>query len=217
MKIEWNAVTWYSKLLALAIFIAFPILAFLLGETYQSALDSANNSSIKVPATTYTTTTAKSTTITTSTSASTSTLATNKQVAAGEQFQCDFRDRRGCARRDFNLIYPNGGETLCIGDTFNIKWRVPKDVKTVILTLREGGGYQDIVNLVLGVFPSSYNETGLKNGSGVYPWVVPWLPDGDAYEMWINATYSAHDSYDTYSYYVNDVSDEMFSIRSCKG
>ncbi len=35
MKIKWNQVTWYSKTLALAMFIIFPILAFYLGIVYQ--------------------------------------------------------------------------------------------------------------------------------------------------------------------------------------
>ena len=37
MKIEWNRVTWYSKILALALFIALPFAAFWLGIRYGEA------------------------------------------------------------------------------------------------------------------------------------------------------------------------------------
>ncbi len=39
MRIEWNKVTWYSKLLALIVFTAFPLLSFYLGVQYQKAID----------------------------------------------------------------------------------------------------------------------------------------------------------------------------------
>lgn len=41
MSIEFNKVTWYSKLLALIIFILFPIIGFCLGMQYQKAVDAA--------------------------------------------------------------------------------------------------------------------------------------------------------------------------------
>ena len=34
MKIEWNKVTWYSKLLALVIFVALPFIGFYYGAQY---------------------------------------------------------------------------------------------------------------------------------------------------------------------------------------
>jgi hypothetical protein len=39
MKIKMNKVTWYSKLIALAVFILFPFLGFILGMKYQRVLD----------------------------------------------------------------------------------------------------------------------------------------------------------------------------------
>lgn len=35
MKIEWRKVTWYSKLLALGLFIALPFIGFCLGMRYE--------------------------------------------------------------------------------------------------------------------------------------------------------------------------------------
>lgn len=37
MKIVWNKVTWYSKLLALSILVIFPIIGFYLGIQYQKS------------------------------------------------------------------------------------------------------------------------------------------------------------------------------------
>jgi hypothetical protein len=37
MKIEWNRVTWYSKLLAVVIFVGTFLLAFKLGMAYEAA------------------------------------------------------------------------------------------------------------------------------------------------------------------------------------
>ena len=38
MKIEWNKVTWYSKLLAIVVFFGAIVLAFYLGMQYQAQL-----------------------------------------------------------------------------------------------------------------------------------------------------------------------------------
>ena len=37
MNIEWNKVTWYSKLVALALFVALPFIGFYLGVKYEKA------------------------------------------------------------------------------------------------------------------------------------------------------------------------------------
>lgn len=43
MKIEWNRVTWYSKILALAIFIAAPFIGFYCGIRYGEALQTVHD------------------------------------------------------------------------------------------------------------------------------------------------------------------------------
>lgn len=35
MKIEWNKVTWYSKIIALILFVSLPFIGFCLGVSYQ--------------------------------------------------------------------------------------------------------------------------------------------------------------------------------------
>ena len=42
MHIEWNKVTWYSKLLAAILFIVVLYVGFVLGMQYQSVLDTAS-------------------------------------------------------------------------------------------------------------------------------------------------------------------------------
>ena len=43
MKIEWNKVTWYSKMFALALFVLLPIIAFWFGVNYEHIRDAANS------------------------------------------------------------------------------------------------------------------------------------------------------------------------------
>ncbi|MFA6519908.1 MAG: hypothetical protein WCT41_03770 [Candidatus Paceibacterota bacterium] len=52
MSVEWNRVTWYSKLLAVVVFLAAFIVAFNLGILYQQA--SINATLLVVPNTTVT-------------------------------------------------------------------------------------------------------------------------------------------------------------------
>lgn len=47
-KIEWNKVTWYSKLLALALFVALPFIGFYYGMKFGETVASINQTSIAV-------------------------------------------------------------------------------------------------------------------------------------------------------------------------
>ena len=46
VKIKWNEVTWYSKIIALAMFIIFPIIAFYLGIQYEKSANPKEISAI---------------------------------------------------------------------------------------------------------------------------------------------------------------------------
>ena len=133
------------------------------------------------------------------------TTAVSNNSAQEPGWVCTGEAKRGCARPDFNLVAPNGGEILCLGNNFTIQWKVPPDVESVTLTLRQGSS----TSIPIGTFPASYNETGEKNGEGSLPWDINGVPEGDAYEMWINASYKGSS--------VNDVSDGLFAIRKCQG
>jgi hypothetical protein len=56
MKVQWNRVTWYSKAIALAIFIVWPFIFFffgaLYGSTLQSNLDNSSHQGIPIQAST---------------------------------------------------------------------------------------------------------------------------------------------------------------------
>jgi hypothetical protein len=47
MKIEWNKVTWYSKILALVLFVALPFAGFYFGVQYGMAQQHATDASLK--------------------------------------------------------------------------------------------------------------------------------------------------------------------------
>ena len=50
MHIQWNKVTWYSKLLALILFVALPFIGFYLGIKYEILLTAANRGEMSVSA-----------------------------------------------------------------------------------------------------------------------------------------------------------------------
>ena len=53
MKIEWNKVTWYSKFIALALFVALPFIGFYYGTQYGkiAARDRSSADAISAAAT----------------------------------------------------------------------------------------------------------------------------------------------------------------------
>mgnify|MGYP001560749866 CR=1 FL=1 len=46
MTIEWNEVTWYSKLLALVLFVALPFIGFYFGVKYEKAKEAVNQTNV---------------------------------------------------------------------------------------------------------------------------------------------------------------------------
>lgn len=84
MRIEWNRVTWYSKLLAAAVFLAMFIVAFNLGILYEQARIGAMLTAI--PSTTTVTASstaeAKPSTIRISTPSTTDTVASTTDATA---------------------------------------------------------------------------------------------------------------------------------------
>ncbi|MCR4275788.1 MAG: hypothetical protein NUV90_00150 [Candidatus Parcubacteria bacterium] len=82
MKIEWNRVTWYSKLLAVVVFLAMFVTAFNLGILYQQAR--INATLLAAPSTTVTASSTTETipsTIRISTPSTTDTTASTTEVA----------------------------------------------------------------------------------------------------------------------------------------
>ncbi|MFH1671613.1 MAG: hypothetical protein ABH889_02475, partial [Candidatus Portnoybacteria bacterium] len=109
------------------------------------------------------------------------------------------------------LVSPNGGEYLCLGEDFIIRWE-SDNLRTVDLWIKQAGGQS--ARYPLGSFPADFNESG-KSGTGLTVWKVGdttggiKLKEGNTYEILING-YSDKPA-------VNDVSDGVFSILLCQG
>lgn len=125
------------------------------------------------------------------------------------QSPCEItNDKRDCARYDFNVIFPKGGEQFCLGETINIQWKAPKDFDILTVKLIERGYNTTAYNI--RTFPANYNEIEKINDEGTVLWTIPLsVKEGMAYEIWINSVYQNHS--------INAVSDKAFSIINCRG
>lgn len=88
-----------------------------------------------------------------------------------------------------DVMSPVGGEKFCLGEEHLIQWKTSPNIDMVTVRLLGGGAYWD-----LGQFPTSYNEEGLDNHEGTYPWIVGEVraphkpfPSGEAYYINIYA------------------------------
>lgn len=120
-----------------------------------------------------------------------------------------------------DLLSPKGGENLCIGDNLDIRWKGSKEFKTVDVWLVRGP-MGNPTNYSLGSFPSSYNETGEKNGEGSFSWKVGYnkagieLPPDESYRIILNGCYP-YQGKDTGCLMTLNKSPEPFNILDCRG
>jgi len=127
------------------------------------------------------------------------------------QEYCDRVDNGRCVLDDFNLLYPKGGETLCIGDTIDIKWNAPDKIEEVNLILMDVKDREKLLynaSYKLGTFPAK---------DGVYQWKVGDVPEGvlnesDSYDLIINTTLMVEPKY---GFLTADFTKELFSIKKC--
>lgn len=116
----------------------------------------------------------------------------------------------GLSGRSLRLVAPNGGERLCIGKDFVVKWE-SGGLKTVNFYIRQGS--QSAI-YPIGVYPADFNETSRK-GSGEFVWRVGTtsggvkLQEGYAYEVIANSTDGGS--------LIADTSDNIFSVLTCEG
>lgn len=126
----------------------------------------------------------------------------NAAIASQKQ-TCPGTVKNGaCILSNFRLISPNGGEQLCLGEEYEIKWKNPTDMKFVNVFIREGNTTRKI-----GTYPANFNETGEK-GYGSAIWKAN-TKEGYIYEVIVNSDYNAR--------LVSDTSDDVFSIVNCQG
>ena len=99
------------------------------------------------------------------------------------------------------ILSPNGGETLTIGQTYNITWETNAIYKLRIYVFKYAGPDQGLNTIVLDTLASS----------GSYPWTVrslsiPIISPGDSYKIFIYGYNEAG------SNIASDFSDNYFSV-----
>lgn len=114
-----------------------------------------------------------------------------------------------------HLISPNGGEKLCLGKDYTIRWE-SQGLRTVGIQIKTTvDAFMPLTNQL----PPDFNESG-KAGRGEFLWKVGKthsgyiLPEGYTYEILISGrTGTSVDSNNP----VSDRSDSIFSIINCQG
>jgi len=90
------------------------------------------------------------------------------------------------------VVYPNGGEELCLGESFSIKWR-HKGVTSVRVVLQSASHVYD-----LGVAESA---------EGILKDALKIIEPGNTYQVVLSGVHGKA---------VSDVSDSFFAIRQCQ-
>lgn len=111
------------------------------------------------------------------------------------------------------IVAPRGGETLCMGQKFTIRWEHRGAINVYISFGRPGGSYY-----YLPLLPADLNEQG-ENGYGEYEWIIGktnggHLPEGTTYKIKIQAATSGSNPYGDN---IEDESDDIFSVIQCEG
>jgi len=145
-----------------------------------------------------------------------------------QQLSCEGVWRNGkCTGKPLALLSPTGGETMCIGDEFNIEWQSGQltFVKPVQIAI-----IGNDIKFVIGNYPVSFNETGESNygliqwkaGSYEYEkssWNIPsngnLLKQGSAYQIEITSV-TEYMGTDEIVQNVRDIS-KPFQLIDCRG
>lgn len=120
-----------------------------------------------------------------------------------------------------DLLSPAGGESLCIGDDYNISWKGSKEFNTIDVYLVRGSK-SNSTTYPLGSFPVSYNESGENNGEGTYPWKVGHTNGGivlqpnEVNRIILNGCYPNAGS-DTSCTMILNKNAKSFSMLDCRG
>jgi len=191
MKIEWNKVTWYSKLAAVLFIVLLSLGSFYLGKSYQkevsqiqyqNELNRIYNEQL------------------------------NQKINSSEKIS----QKAVNEEKYLRLISPNGGETLCLNDNFPVRWE-SKGIQGVNLTIEGDGIFYLIKSLPAsfnetgeggsGLFMWKVGETSIKlTALGREKGEI--LKEGFGYIMGINSMEDPQ---------IIDRSDKPFSIQLCKG
>lgn len=108
-----------------------------------------------------------------------------------------------------HVISPNGGERLCIGSTYKIRWE-SWGVDTVVLSVRDR--YKTSLDYPLGAHRATSTDSG-TSGTGYYMWKVGTsfgipLPASSNYEVYLKSV-SGSQNY-------SDTSDRVITVKHCQ-
>jgi hypothetical protein len=112
-----------------------------------------------------------------------------------------------------HFLSPKGGESLCMGEEYIIRWEGPKELSTVSLWVYKGmAAAWNIEDL-----PATFNESNTP-GKGEFVWKVGvskkgMIPEGYAYTLGISGNYP-QSMRQTNDYFQTD---KPFSLINCQG
>lgn len=124
----------------------------------------------------------------------------------------------GGEERSIDVISPNGGESLCLGDNTTVRWE-SKGVSAVRVRLVEYRGGTSFYYYLTHSTLASSDESG-EPGKGVLSWDVGEYLLGD--KRWMGEIGESHSykmeltSVDGGTV-VSDLSDDVFSLLKCEG
>lgn len=116
-------------------------------------------------------------------------------------------EAEGCVPYLLTLISPNGGESICIGETFTIKWKGPADMETVSIWLSTPQGNTEKIVETLAV-----NNVEGDVGFGEFEWEgtkvfgAPFTPK-NIYKVNLNTNYDG--------VLLLDSSDDLLELKNC--
>ncbi len=115
------------------------------------------------------------------------------------------------SNRYVKLTYPNGGETLCLGDTILIEWD-SKGVEMIGLRLRRQSiSGTNFYHIGLNTVAATSNEANIAGRGSIEQRLISSqeIPLGTGYKMEIVSADSGIQ--------MSDASDSVFSIEACEG
>lgn len=128
----------------------------------------------------------------------------------------DLRGEGG--KRSVYVLFPNGGESLCLGEEMVIRWQ-SKGVSAVRVRLVEYRGESRGYYYLAHSSPASSDESG-EPGKGLLVWRVGEHLLGDntkVYEIKEGYSYKIELTSVDGESIVSDLSDDVFSILRCQG
>jgi hypothetical protein len=189
MNIEWNRVTWYSKILAVIVFVGTFVLGMYLGMAYQSTKDQVafQNQDAQI----------------------TKLLQAPAPTASPSTFPMPIAQPMG-------FTGPADGQSLCQGANVMLSWRAPASAKTVRISINSSsvsgwiGDFPASYNETgatdnTGTVPWQAGAVLDTRSNVLYS-----VPDGRTYTLVVSA-------FDSNNMQVGSAKSGLFAIQTCRG